>query len=410
MKQKILIVDDRPANLLAMERLLKPVKSEIIKANSGEEALGLMMRHSFALVLLDVQMPGMDGFETVSLMRDNKATRFIPVIFVTAISKEERHVFQGYETGAVDYLFKPLEPDILLSKVRVFLQLNQQQKDLEKMVEILTEKEAALEKHKSNLEELVEERTRELRDKQAQLTHAGRLASMGEMATGLAHEINQPLSTIRLAAQWLERYFKKIEDAPPMAFTATNNIQENIDRAAKIINNMRCFCRATPGPLTHINLSEPVNNALSFFREQFKALEINLQESIKNDLPEVMIDPQKFEQIIVNFLSNARFAVEARQKESGDELQVDIRLLHKQELEKIIFEVEDNGIGMTAKEKDRCLEPFFTTREVGKGIGLGLSISYRLIQELSLAIEIESEQNKGSVFRVIIPYKEINND
>ena len=127
---KILLVDDRPENLFALEQILKPLKTKIYRANSGQEALSLALRHHFAVILMDVQMPEMDGFETVSLMRDHSETQHMPVIFVTAISKEQRFVFKGYETGAVDYLFKPIDPDTLLSKVKVFLELDNQRQTL----------------------------------------------------------------------------------------------------------------------------------------------------------------------------------------------------------------------------------------------------------------------------------------
>ena len=129
---KILIVDDRPENLFALEQTLKPLKACLMRAASGEEALSQVLRSHFALILMDVQMPGMDGFEAVNLMRDYDETKNVPVIFVTAISKERQFVQQGYESGAVDYLFKPIAPDILLSKVRVFLELEKQRLELKK--------------------------------------------------------------------------------------------------------------------------------------------------------------------------------------------------------------------------------------------------------------------------------------
>ena len=128
----ILLVDDRPENLLSLENLLKATELHIVKTTSGNEALGLMLRHDFALVLLDVQMPEMDGFEVAKLMRSSKKTRHIPIIFITAINKEQRHVFKGYKSGAVDYLFKPLNPEILRSKVNVFIELYRKQKKVEK--------------------------------------------------------------------------------------------------------------------------------------------------------------------------------------------------------------------------------------------------------------------------------------
>ncbi len=132
---KVLIVDDQPANLFALDALLSDLDVNLIHAGSGNEALGEMLRHEFALVLLDVQMPGMDGFEVAELMQKHDATRAIPIIFVTAMSTEERHVFQGYESGAVDYLFKPLDPVILASKVRVFLKLYRQKQELNRLIE-----------------------------------------------------------------------------------------------------------------------------------------------------------------------------------------------------------------------------------------------------------------------------------
>ncbi len=145
-KQKVLIVDDRPENLLALENLLDSDTLEIIRANSGNEALGLSLEHDFALVLLDVQMPDIDGFETAELMRGCEKTKNIPIIFVTAISNEDEHVFKGYESGAVDYLYKPIVPFILQSKVRAFCELHRQRSIIQLQVKEIEEQNEALQK------------------------------------------------------------------------------------------------------------------------------------------------------------------------------------------------------------------------------------------------------------------------
>ncbi len=132
-KINILAVDDRPENLLTIETILDNSEINLVKANSGNEALGLMFDYDFALVLMDVQMPGMDGFETAELMRGSEKTRHIPIIFVTAINKEKKHIFRGYDTGAVDYLFKPIEPEIFQSKINVFIDLYKQRNALEEL-------------------------------------------------------------------------------------------------------------------------------------------------------------------------------------------------------------------------------------------------------------------------------------
>lgn len=146
---KILIVDDHVTNLVALEAILQDLNIELVRANTGDEALFELLNQEFALVLLDVQMPGMDGFEVAELMRSHNKTMTIPIIFVTAISKEQQHIFKGYESGAVDYLFKPLNPDILLSKVKIFLELYLQKESLRQIVKQLEDKNQQL-KHEIN--------------------------------------------------------------------------------------------------------------------------------------------------------------------------------------------------------------------------------------------------------------------
>lgn len=159
-KTNILLVDDKPENLLALETILKRPGLNLLKALSGNEALGMLLDYDFALILLDVQMPEMDGFETAELMRGNEETRHIPIIFVTAISKERKHVFRGYEAGAVDYLFKPLDPEILQSKVNIFLELYQQKMALEELTRNLEQTVMELETGKG----IIEEKNRLLND------------------------------------------------------------------------------------------------------------------------------------------------------------------------------------------------------------------------------------------------------
>lgn len=149
----ILIVDDRPENLIALEQVLESPELDIIRADSGHEALEKTLDHEFALILLDVQMPVMDGYETATLLRGNRRTQNIPIIFVTAANKEEAHVFRGYGSGAVDYLFKPLATDVLTSKVKIFLELHNQRQLLEVKTRELDAKVVELETLKHELEE-----------------------------------------------------------------------------------------------------------------------------------------------------------------------------------------------------------------------------------------------------------------
>lgn len=135
----ILVVDDREENLFAMKKLLAKLDAEVVTAGSGADALALCLRQTFAVILLDVQMPSMNGFEVAECLRENEETAHVPIIFLTAISKEERYVFQGYDSGAVDYLFKPIEPGILLAKVRTFLDLARHQMQMKRLTLVLGE-------------------------------------------------------------------------------------------------------------------------------------------------------------------------------------------------------------------------------------------------------------------------------
>lgn len=192
-KVEILVVDDRPENLLAIEAVLDRPDLSIITATSGNKALGLVLEHNFALILLDVQMPEMDGFEVAELIRGSEKTRHIPIIFVTAINKDKAHVFTGYEKGAVDYLFKPLDPSILRSKVNVFVELFRQRKKLQQSNTDLSRVVAEL-----------EEVNRRIREQQESVIEEERLKVLLQMAGATAHELNQPLMVLMGNIQLME--------------------------------------------------------------------------------------------------------------------------------------------------------------------------------------------------------------
>lgn len=241
----------------------------------------------------------------------------------------------------------------------------------------------------------------EIEEKQTQMIHAGRLSALGEMATGIAHELNQPLYIIRLAADGLRDYFHR-NDTKAIEATDVDKIIGQVERATTIINNMRSFGRADTGKIELLNIATPLNMALSFFREQFRQNNLVLREEIAMDLPLVKANAQKIEQIVINFLSNARYAVTKRFENEGGDYPptVVIRLYQDEGDRRIIFEVEDNGIGMTTDELDRCLEPFFTSKEVGRGTGLGLSIVHGLVHEMDMELVVGSSRGKGSIFRI----------
>lgn len=240
-----------------------------------------------------------------------------------------------------------------------------------------------------------------LREKQAQVVHAGRLTAMGEMATGIAHELNQPLAIIRVAAEGLGAYFDNERGTLEEAREA-RKIVSQVERAASIIDNMRSFARNGGVQTDAVDLRIPIEKALSFFREQFRIHGIRLDLDLPADPVMVRIHSGKFQQILVNLVSNARFAVEEKSRYSapGDPKCIFVRLTVEASSDVTILEVEDNGVGMSPEVQERCMEPFFTTKDVGEGTGLGLSIAHGIAREFGMRLEVESVEGEGSIFRV----------
>ena len=249
---------------------------------------------------------------------------------------------------------------------------------------------------------------KKIQEQQAHLIHYGRLTSLGEMATGIAHELNQPLAIMRIKADGIKRFIVK-NALDSKKIDSVQTIINQIERAAKIIRNMRFFASPGTNNFDLIDLSEPLSVATSFFNEQFRHHQIIFSISAE-DVPRVRINPHKFELIIVNLLLNAKYAVDKKgETNSSYKKEISLRLFYRKENKSVILEVEDNGIGMDIEVKKRCMEPFYTTKNTG-GMGLGLSIIFGIIQDHKMNIEIESVKDEGSIFRIIINNLEEKND
>ncbi|MBF0223999.1 MAG: AAA family ATPase [Desulfobacterales bacterium] len=270
----------------------------------------------------------------------------------------------------------------------------------------LKKAEAALQKAHDELEQRVEARTKELQEKQLQLAHAGRLASLGELATGIAHELGQPLQIIKAASGIIRDEIENDTFDRQVMPSIAKEISEQVDRAATIIGNMRSFARYDDARESEtIDIRIPFRQCLVFFQEQFHHHQIALKLEIAKDLPEIRTNPQKFQQICVNLLSNAHYSVNNKKidPESRFCKQVIVRLYAMPEKKRVLMEIQDNGIGMSHEIQQRCLEPFFTTKQPGEGTGLGLSITNGLLRELNFELEIISSPDKGSLFKVSMP-------
>ena len=377
-KYNILIVDDRPENLLTLEGILESPQLNIIKARSGNEALGLLLEYNVALVLMDVQMPGMDGFETAEIMRSSERTRHIPIIFVTAISKQRKHIFKGYETGAVDYLYKPLDLDILKSKISAFIELFKYKESLEQTT--------------SKLQETVEQlHNAKIAAEEATKAKSTFLASM-------SHEIRTPLNGIIGIAE----LGLMDENLTPLLSERFLDIKTSGQNLLEIINDILDISKIEAGKLeleeVEFSIREMLDKVFKIIDIFTQNKDISLVVDMSPQMPDVLIGDQlRIRQVLTNLLSNA-----VKFTEKGFvRLKVDLIDLVEEQI-RLRFCVEDTGSGIPKEKQELLFEKYTqaetsTSRKYG-GTGLGLNIARKLVDLMGGKIEVESEEDKGSKF------------
>lgn len=358
----ILVVDDIAQNLTAVEALLARPGVAILKAASGAQALELLLLHEVALALVDVQMPQMDGFELAELIRGSERTRSIPLIFLTAATREPTYSFRGYEAGAVDFLFKPLDAKALISKVNVFVELFQQKKQLS-----------------SQLDEL---------------KHA---LHLNEMFTAvLGHDLRTPLSVVMNGAMLLP-----LMTDQPKVITTANRIQSSAKRMAQMVDQLLDLARIRSGGM---ELRTGEHDYLAICRGVVDELEtpdqpprISLHSA--GDLRGV-VDTGLFAQVVSNLLCNA-----LNHGEAGKPVSLD---LDGAERDSIVVKVANEGV-IPPSLLGSIFEPFHQgseSRKAGQGLGLGLYTVAMFVQAHGGEVAVQSDSVHGTVFTVRMPRRE----
>lgn len=378
---KLLIVDDLPENLLALSKIIEQDDRIIYQASSGEAALSLLLEHDFALAIIDVMMPGMDGFELAELMRGTERTRNVPIVFVSAAGRELNYAFKGYETGAVDFLYKPLDIAAVKSKVNVFVALCQQRHEVRLQVEAL------------------EASRRELHATQAELERS--LKMRDDFMSMVAHELRTPLNTLFLEAQLRGMQLDKGNMA---AFTQEQLRKmvardgRQIQSMIRLINDMVDVSRIRSGKLSirpaDTELAALLTRIVSDLAQRTEAAGATIDLHAPEPVAGVW-DEFRVEQIIINLLTNAlRY---------GGSKPVLVTLMQYDGLAEII--VRDQGVGISEEDQRRIFNPFERagTKDVKEGLGLGLYIARQLAESHGGTLDVESAPNEGAAFRLTLP-------
>lgn len=392
---KLLIVDDLADNLLALEALIAGPARQVFKAYSADEALTLLLEHEFALAILDVQMPGMDGFELAELMRGTEKTKDIPIVFVSAAGRERNYAFKGYEHGAVDFLHKPLDTHAVRTKVSVFVDLYRQRKALSIQLQ-------ELERSRQEQEALLEE----LRSTQTELQRAVKMRD--EFMSIVSHELRTPLNGLILETQLRKLQLGK-DNAEAFSLDKLRAMNARDERQImsliRLIEDMLDISRIRTGKLSirpaRFDLAQLMRNVVENFSSQFALSQCVL--SLSADEPVVGLwDEFRVEQVVTNLLTNAmRYG-------RAEPVHISVRT----DQDAAYVAVRDHGIGISVEDQQRIFLQFERAADntVMSGLGLGLYISEQIVKAHGGAIRLQSEPGQGSCFEVVLPFAGVDTD
>jgi two-component system sensor histidine kinase/response regulator len=423
-RAKILIVDDRDDKRLAMETIIAGLGENILQASSGNGALKCLLNHDFAVILLDVNMPGMDGFETAHLVRQRKNSEHTPIIFVTGISDTETHVSRGYSLGAVDYILTPVLPEVLRTKVAVFVELYKKTEQSRRQAERLRVAHDELEArvhdrtvqlasaNESLQAEIIERRRveEEIRKLNAELEQRvlDRTTELAEanqeleaFTYSVAHDLQAPLRNIQSYAQLLEEEFGS--NVPPESMQYLRRIGTRVKHMAQLVSDLLNLSRIAKHELNRqeTNLIKIVEEAISNAKAEAKDRDI---EWHVQELTPVACDPGLIRQVFANLVSNAVKYTQPRPKARIEIGQIN----HNGEAP---IYIRDNGVGFDMKFVDKLFGVFQRLHPAAdfEGTGVGLATVARIIRKHGGSIWAESEEDKGATFYFTLGDKPKNN-
>jgi light-regulated signal transduction histidine kinase (bacteriophytochrome) len=399
----ILIVDDLRANILVLKKILELHNLAVDTAESGEEALKKILKNDYFLVILDVQMPGMDGFEVAEILAGSNRTKDIPVIFLSAINKEKKYIFRGYETGAVDYITKPVDPDLLILKVKTFLKLYEQKNELKTTKDLLSKEIEIRKEAQENLECKVMERTEELLAKNAELELKNH--ELQQFSWVVSHDLKEPLRKIALFTRIIKDKFIVNEEK---ALDYAERTIRSSERMSNLITDLLDYSRLssdTDSVTSDLNdvLQEVISDFDYLITEKKAEITIGIMPVIKGV-------PSQLRQVFQNLIGNS---MKFTRSDVVPQIEITSEIIATKEYDseplptgkycRII--VKDNGIGFEEVYIDKIFKIFQSLHSSNQfeGTGIGLAIVKKIIEKHNGIITAKSSLGNGASFIIILP-------
>jgi signal transduction histidine kinase len=402
----ILLVDDQQAKLLSHEAILAEIGENLLKATSASQAFEYLLKNEIAVILIDVCMPDLDGFELAAMIREHPRFQTTAIIFVSAVMMTHPDQLRGYELGGVDYVPVPVVAEILRAKVKVFVDLYRKTRQLERfnaeLEQRVAERTSELQRFNDQLELLVEERTRERETALAQLFEAQKLDTIGQLTGGVAHDFNNLLMAVLGSLTLLEKRLP--ED--PRSHRLLQNALQGAQRGASLTQRLLAFSRRQELKPEAVDIPELVNGMKELL-ERALGHGVELRTEFQHALPPALVDANQLELALLNVALNARDAMPAGgtltiaaspRTRNGDAAG---GTLNPGDYVHIML--ADSGIGMDEQTLAKATEPFFTTKGPGKGTGLGLSMVQGLAAQSGGLLHIDSEPNAGTTVELWLP-------
>jgi signal transduction histidine kinase/ActR/RegA family two-component response regulator len=408
-KVNILLVDDSEAKLLSHEVVLAEIGENLFKASSAQEAFECLLKNEVALILIDVCMPDLDGFELAAMIREHPRFQRTAIIFVSAIMHAYPDQLRGYQLGAVDFVPVPVVPELLRAKVKVFVDLYRKTRQLERFnaeLELrVSERTAALSTLNEQLEQRIEERTREREIALAQLFEAQKMDTIGRLTGGVAHDFNNLLMAVLGSLSLLEKRLP--ED--PQCRRLLQNATQGAQRGAALTQRLLAFSRRQELKPEPVDFAELVNGMGELLKRAL-GLAIELSCEFPHDLPHVLVDANQLELALLNVALNARDAMpeggKVRVTASSQSVAAGGADPPLKSGDYVRISVVDSGVGMDDATLAKATDPFFTTKGPGKGTGLGLSMVHGLAAQSGGLLRIDSKLQLGTTVELWLPRAE----